>query len=163
MTDHVRGDGRVELVEFGDFECPYCADAVPSIKRALERSGGVARLRWRHFPITTKHPHAEKAAEAAEAAGAQGRFWEMHDLLFANRKALEVDDLVGYARQLGLDVERFERELRDGVHADAVAEDRAAGEAAGIGSTPGFLIDGERYTGFYDAETLTDVLEDAAL
>ena len=162
MTDHVRGDGPVELVMFGDFECPYCADAVPSVKRALARLGGRVRLRFRHFPIAARHPHAEHAAQAAEAAGAQGRFWELHDLLFANRKALEDEDLAGYARQLGLDVERFERELASGAHAAAVAADRADGEAAGVKSTPAFFIDGARYGGFYDVESLVDALEDAA-
>ena len=84
MTDHVRGTGPVELVEFGDFECPYCRDAAPSVARVLARLDGRVRLRWRHFPIASKHPHAERAAEAAEASGAQGRFWEMHDALFAH-------------------------------------------------------------------------------
>ena len=93
MTDHVRGDGPVELLMYGDFECPYCRDAAPAVARVLARLEGRVHLRFRHFPIEAKHPHATRAAEAAEAAGAQGRFWEMHDLLFANQKALEDADL----------------------------------------------------------------------
>ncbi len=161
MTDHVRGDGEVELLEYGDFECPYCRDAAPSVARALERMDGRARLRWRHFPIASKHPHAQRAAEAAEAAGAQGRFWEMHDLLFANQRALEDDDLVGYARELGLDADRFAEDLRSGRFAEAVREDRAEGERLGVGGTPAFFVAGERHRGFYDVEGLVDALEDA--
>jgi protein-disulfide isomerase len=159
MTDHVRGTGGVELVEFGDFECPYCRDAAPSLARVLDRLDGRVRLRFRHFPLSQKHPHAQRAAQAAEAAGAQGRFWEMHDLLFANQKALEDADLLGYARELGLDMARFEQDLEGA--ADAVREDFEAGLAAGITGTPGFLIDGRPYKGFYDAETLVDELLDA--
>jgi protein-disulfide isomerase len=161
MTDHVRGDGSVELTEFGDFECPYCRDAAPSIRRVVERMGGRVRLRFRHFPLQGKHPHAQRAAEAAEAAGAQGRFWEMHDHLFSHQRDLEEDDLIGYARELGLDADRFAEDLRSGRHAAAVTEDRTAGEEAGVKSTPAFFIDGRRYTGFYDVESLVDELEDA--
>ena len=161
MTDHVRGTGPVELVEFGDFECPYCRDAAPSVARVLARLDGRVRLRWRHFPIASKHPHAERAAEAAEAAGAQGRFWEMHDALFAHQKELEDVQLVAYARELGLDAARFEDDLRSGRHAAAVAGDREAGVAAGVTGTPAFFVAGERHRGFYDVEALVDALEDA--
>jgi protein-disulfide isomerase len=161
VTEHVRGSGAVELVEFGDFECPYCRDAAPSVKRALERLDGRVRLRWRHFPLAAKHPHAERAAEAAEAAGAQGRFWDMHDVLFANQRALDDEDLVGYAGELGLDVQRFEDDLRSGRFAAAVAEDYEAGVAAGVSGTPTFFVDGVRHRGFYDVEALVDAVEDA--
>ena len=161
MSEHVRGTGEVELVEFGDFECPYCRDAVPSVQRVLARLDGRVRLRWRHLPIEAKHPHALRAAHAAEAAGAQGRCWEMHDHLFAHQKALEDDDLVGYARELGLDVARFERDLASPDVAAAVAEDRAAAAAACVTSTPAFFVAGERHRGFHDVETLIDALEDA--
>jgi protein-disulfide isomerase len=147
-----------ELVEYGDFECPYCGSAYPEVKELRERLGDRVRFEFRHFPIEERHPHAFAAAEAAEAARAQGRFLEMHDLLFDNQKRLEHDDLVGYARQLGLEVERFERELSDGVHADKVRADRAEGEAAGVAGTPAFFVNGERYDGFYDAEALADAL-----
>ena len=151
MTEHT-------LVEYGDFQCPYCANAYPEIKELRRRMGDRVRFEWRHFPIERKHPHALQAAEAAEAAGTQGRFDDMHDLLFENQRALEHDDLVGYARQLGLDVDRFERELRDHVHVDKIRAERAEGEASGVTGTPTLLIDGEPYDGFYDAETLADEL-----
>jgi protein-disulfide isomerase len=147
-----------ELVEYGDFECPYCGNAYPELKELRRRLGDGIGFEFRHFPLDEKHPHAFAAAEAAEAARAQGRFWQMHDLLFENQRHLEHDDLVGYARELGLDVDRFERELRDGVHADKVRADRAAGEEAGVSGTPALFVDGARYDGFYDAETLADEL-----
>jgi formate-nitrite transporter family protein len=161
MTDHVRGSGGVELTQFADFECPYCRDAAPSLRRVLERMDGRVRLRFRHFPIVKKHPHALRAAYAAEAAGAQGRFWEMHDLLYDHQKALEDADLVGYASELGLDVDRFTTHMEDAATAAAVEEDRSLGETEGVSSTPAFFIDGRRYGGFYDVESLVDELEDA--
>jgi formate-nitrite transporter family protein len=151
----------VELVEWGDFECPYCRRAAPSVRHVLDELGDRVTFVWRHFPITEKHPHAARAAEAAEAARAQGRFREMHDALFAHQDALSDDDLVGYAREIGLDAERFADDLRSGRYADAVAAERAEGEKAGVTGTPAFFIDGERYRGFYDAETLLDALIDA--
>ena len=157
MSEHVRGTGDVELLEYGDFQCPYCRDAVPSLKRVLERLDGRVRLVFRHFPVTSKHPRAEELAQAAEAAGAQGRFWEMHDLLFAEKDP----DPVALAARLDLDLARFEEELRSGVHAARVAEDRAKGEAAGVAGTPAFFVAGERHRGFYDVEALVDALEDA--
>ena len=158
MTDHVRGTGRVELVEFGDFECPYCRDAVTSVRRALVRSEGLARLRWRHFPVVAKHANAQRAAEAAEAAAEQGRFWEMHDALFERG----ADDVVARAREIGLDVARFESGLDSGRFAAAVAADREDGVALGVTGTPAFFVGGVRHRGFYDVESLVDAIEDAA-
>ena len=146
------------LVEYGDFECPYCGNAYPEIRELRRRLGDRLTFEFRHFPIEERHPHALLAAEAAEAARAQGRFDDMHDLLFENQRALEHDDLIGYAKQLGLDVERFEQELNDHVHAEKIHADRARGEAEGVSGTPAFFIDGKRYDGFYDAETLADAL-----
>ncbi|HEX2087212.1 MAG TPA: DsbA family protein [Solirubrobacteraceae bacterium] len=157
MSEHVRGSGPVELLEYADFQCPYCRDAVPSLRRVLERLDGRVRLVFRHFPVTSKHPRAQELAEAAEAAGAQGRFWEMHDLLFAERDP----DPVALAARLGLDVARFQDELRSGAHAARVAGDRASGEAAGVTGTPAFFVAGERHRGFYDVEALVDALEEA--
>ena len=162
MTDHVRGAGTVELLEYGDFQCPYCRDAVRAIERVTDRLDGRVRFAFRHFPVTGKHPRAQEYAEAAEAAAAQGRFWEMHDLLFAHPDRTSDEELAALAGELGLDVARFEDDLRSGRLAAAVAEDRRAGEAAGVSGTPAFLIDGRRYEGFYDAESLADALEDAA-
>lgn len=161
MSEHVRGDGPVELVEFADFECPYCRDAAPSIQRVLARLEGRVRFRFRHFPVVGRHPHAERAAQAAEAAGVQGRFWELYDVMFERQDALEEEDLVAYARELGLDAERFADDLRAGRFAAVVAEDRAAGEAAGVTGTPAFFVAGERHRGFHDVEALIDALEDA--
>jgi protein-disulfide isomerase len=146
------------LVEYGDFECPYCANAYPEIKAVRARLGDRMRFEFRHFPIEEKHPRAFQAAEAAEAARAQGRFDDMHDLLFQNQRALGRDDLVGYARELGLDVERFERDLDAHVHADRIRADRQAGLEAGVDGTPALFVDGRRYDGFYDAESLADEL-----
>jgi protein-disulfide isomerase len=157
MTDHVRGSGEVELLEYGDFQCPYCRDAVRAVERVRDRLGGRIRFVFRHFPVTARHPRAEEYAQAAEAAGAQGRFWEMHDALFAEPEPEPAE----LAARLGLDVARLEEELRSGVHAAAVAEDRAEGEARGVSGTPAFFVAGERHRGFYDVEGLVDALEDA--
>jgi protein-disulfide isomerase len=162
--DHVQGpaDAPVTLLEYGDYECPYCGAAYPIVKQIQERMGERLRFVFRNFPITTAHPHAEQAAEAAEAAAAQGSFWPMHDLLYENQRHLETDDLVGYAGRLGLDVERFRRELDDHVHAPWVREDFMSGVRSGVNGTPTFYVDGVRYEGAYDAETLLAVLERAA-
>jgi protein-disulfide isomerase len=146
------------LIEYGDFECPYCGNAFPDVREVRRRLGDRLRFEFRHFPIEEKHPHAPQAAEAAEAARAQGRFEEMHDLLFENQKALERDDLVGYARQLGLDVDRFERELDGHVHLDRIRADQREGFERGVAATPTFFVNGEPYDGFYDAESLLDAL-----
>jgi protein-disulfide isomerase len=160
--DHAGGpEDGVVLLEYGDFECPYCRDAFPSLQKVLSRMGDQVAFAFRHFPIAEKHPHAEHAAEAAEAAAAQGRFWEMHDLLFENQSALGDDALAGYAAELGLDVTRFEEELREGRHAGRVLEDIESGRRSGVMGTPTFFIDGETYGGFYDVEALTWALEDA--
>lgn len=146
------------LTEYGDFECPYCANAFPEIREVRSRLGDRLTFEFRHFPIEEKHPHALQAAEAAEAARAQGRFEEMHDLLFENQKKLERDDLIGYARQLGLDVERFTRELDEHAHVDRIRAERQAAIERGVAGTPAFFVDGEPYEGFYDAESLVDAL-----
>jgi protein-disulfide isomerase len=160
--DHVRGDGGVDLVMYGDFECPYCRDAIPSLQRVMARLPGRVRLVFRDFPLAQKHPHAEAAAHAAEAAGLQGRFWEMHDRLFSAEKgALEDDDLRRYAGEIGLEVERFDADRASDAVARRVAEDRRSGDESGVGGTPAFFIGGEPHRGFYDVEGLVDALEDA--
>jgi Na+/H+ antiporter NhaA len=154
--DHVRGpdDAPVSLVEYGDFECPYCGQAEPVVRELLGDFGEDVRFAFRHLPLTDVHPHAQQAAEASEAAAAQGRFWEMHDLLLANQDALEPKDLVRYAEQLGLDVPRFREELRRRVHAPRVAEDVADADSSQVTGTPTFFIDGRRHHGAYDVATL---------
>ena len=162
--DHVQGpaNAAVTLLEYGDYECPFCGAAYPIVKHVQETMGERLRFVFRNFPITTAHPHAEQAAEAAEAAAAQGQFWPMHDLLYENQRHLETDDLIAYASRLGLDVPRFQRELADHVHAARVREDFMSGVRSGVNGTPTFYIDGERYEGSYDAEPLLDALKQAA-
>jgi Na+:H+ antiporter, NhaA family len=161
--DHIRGpvDAPLTLVEFSDFECPFCARATslgPALRR---RFGDDLRYVVRNLPLTDVHPRAELAAEAAEAAAAQGRYWEMHDRLFAHQDALEPDDLVAHAEAIGLDVERFSRELAEGVHAPRVRDDVASAEASGVTGTPTFFIGGRLHYGPYDAETLSARLIEA--
>ena len=150
--DHVRGplDAPVTLLEYGDFECPHCAGAEPVVRAVVADSGGRVRLVFRHLPLPDVHPHAALAAQAAEAAGVQGRFWEMHDLLFAHQDALTPADLARYAEQLDLDVARFNRELRDGTHARRVARDLSSAEEAGVAGTPTFFLDDVRLEGIRD-------------
>jgi Na+/H+ antiporter NhaA len=154
--DHIRGpqDAPVSLVEYGDFECPYCGQAEPVVRELLRDLGGEVSYVFRHLPLTDVHPHAQRAAEAAEAAAAQGAFWEMHDLLFKHQDALEGKDLVRYAGELGLDTQRFADELRRREHAARVAEDVADADASLVTGTPTFFIDGRRHHGAYDVATL---------
>src|SRR5437879_8969598 len=162
--DHTQGpaDASVTLLEYGDYECPYCGAAYPIIKEVQARMGERLRFAFRNFPISTSHPHAEQAAEAAEAAAAQGRFWEMHDLLYENQRQLGDRDLRGYAESLGLELERFDRELAEHVHAARVREDFMSGVRSGVNGTPTFYVNGARHDESYDVETLIAALERAA-
>jgi protein-disulfide isomerase len=159
--DHIQGPAAaaVTLVEYGDYECPYCGAAYPIIKQVQARMGERLRFVFRNFPITTSHPHAEQAAEAAEAAATQGRFWPMHDVLFENQKHLDDWDLRAYAEQLGLDVERFDQELAGHVHAARVREDFMSGVRSGVNGTPTFYINGARHDDSYELDTLLAALE----
>ena len=159
--DHIRGpqDAPLTLLEYGDYECPYCGAAYPIVADLRARLGPRLRFVYRHFPLTNVHPHAEPAAEAAEAAGAQGRFWEMHDRLFEHQDALESEDLVAHADALGLDVERFVDDLADGVHAPRVRQDFLSGVRSGVNGTPTFYINGVRHDGSYDLASLLGALE----
>ena len=158
--DHIRGDsvGRVTLVEYGDFQCPYCGDAYPVVRELLERYDWL-RFVFRHMPLPDLHPRAPAAAEAAEAAGAQGRFWEMHDRLFEHQHALSDEALREHAAALDLDLERFDRELRDGVHRARVDEDYASGAGSGIPSTPRFFVNGAIHLGSANEPELRRVIE----
>jgi Na+/H+ antiporter NhaA len=155
-VDHVRGplDAPLTLVEYGDFECPFCGRATGVIHELLERFGDRLRYVFRHLPLTDVHGYAELAAQAAEAAGAQGRFWEMHDLLYAHQDELDIGDLVGYAAELGLDVDRFLEDLADDACAERVRLDVASAEASGARGTPTFFVGERRHVGPYDADTL---------
>jgi protein-disulfide isomerase len=162
--DHIQGpaEAAVTLVEYGDYECPYCGAAYPIIKEVQERMGERLRFVFRNFPISTSHPHAEQAAEAAEAAATQGRFWQMHDVLYENQQRLGDEDLRSYAEQLGLEVEPFDQELAEHVHAPRVHEDFMSGVRSGVNGTPTFYINGSRHDDSYDVETLLAALERAA-
>src|SRR5205809_5184769 len=161
--DHIQGtaDAAVTLVEYGDYQCPYCGAAYPIVKEVQARMGERLRFVFRNFPITTSHPHAEQAAEAAEAAAAQGRFWQMHDLLYENQQRLGDEDLRAYAEEAGLAVERFDRELAEHVHAARVREDFMSGVRSGVNGTPTFYINGARHDDSYDLETMLAALERA--
>jgi protein-disulfide isomerase len=162
--DHIQGpaDASVTLLEYGDYECPYCGAAYPIVKEVQDRMGDQLRFVFRNFPITTSHPHAEQAAEAAEAAGSQGRFWEMHDTLYENQRRLGDDDLRSYAARLRLDLESFERDVAEHVHAPRVREDFMSGVRSGVNGTPTFYINGVRHDDSYELETLLAALEQAA-
>jgi protein-disulfide isomerase len=159
--DHIEGpdSAPATLVEYGDYQCPYCGAAYPIIKRVQQRLGDRLRFVFRNFPLSEIHPFAEGAAEAAEAAGAQGKFWEMHDRLFEHQRALDHAHLVDYARQFGLDVARFERDLAEHAFAGRVHEDFLSGARSGVNGTPTFYINGRRYDESYDYDTLLAALE----
>ncbi|HEY2665686.1 MAG TPA: Na+/H+ antiporter NhaA [Actinomycetota bacterium] len=160
--DHVRGpeDAPVTVVEYGDFECPYCGQAEPVLRELLTQRGDV-RYVWRHLPLTDVHPQAALAAEAAEAAHDQGAFWEMHDLLLQNQDHLRGPDLIGYARDLGLDAEQFEDHLRRHAGAARVAEDVDSADLSGVSGTPTLFVNGRRHQGAYDIATLTSEVNQA--
>jgi protein-disulfide isomerase len=161
--DHIRGpeDAPVTLVEYGDFECPYCGQAEQSIRQLLTSHGDDVRYVWRHLPLNDVHASAQIGAEAAEAAGAQGRFWEMYDLLLSHQGQLELDDLAGYAEQIGLDVPRFLDELRRRDHVPRISRDVSSADESGVSGTPTFFINGRRHYGAYDVATLSDAVRSA--
>ena len=162
--DHIRGAAvaTVTMVEYGDYECPHCAQAQVVIEEVLERAGSWLQFAYRHFPLTQIHPHAQQAAEAAEAAGVQGSFWEMHDLLFPSQHALSHTDLIRYANWLGLDMARFTRALAIHAYAPRVREDFLSGVRSGVNGTPTFFIDDVRYDGPRDVVSLLTVLRSVA-
>ncbi|HXY92745.1 MAG TPA: DsbA family protein, partial [Acidimicrobiia bacterium] len=160
--DHIRGpdEAPVTVVEYGDFECPFCGQAEPVVRELLSDFGDV-RYVWRHLPLSDVHPRAQLAAEASEAAHDQGAFWEMHDLLLAHQSALTPKDLLGYAEQLGLDVDRFGEQLRTHRSAVRVAEDVDSADLSGVTGTPTFFINGRRHYGAYDSATLSAAVKAA--
>ncbi len=160
--DHVRGPAKapVTLVEYGDFECPYCGQAEPVI-RQLPAGHGDLRYVWRHLPLTDVHPHAQLAAEAAEAAAAQGKFWEMHHRLLEHQDALTATDLLQHAADLGLDTERFTRDMRERAGAAKVAADVDSADLSSVSGTPTFFINGRRHHGAYDIDSLAEAVRSA--
>ena len=158
--DHVRGveTAPATLVMYGDYECPYTRQAYRVVQRLLAEEPEHLRFVFRHFPLTSIHLHAEHAAEAAEAAAAHGTFWEMHDTLFAHQHALEDTDLVRYAQDLGLDAERFARELGAHSYAGRIQEDMRSGLASGVQGTPTLYFNDQLHAGGYDQATLRATL-----
>jgi Na+/H+ antiporter NhaA len=156
--DHIRGpdDAPVTLVEYGDFECPYCGQAESTIRELLSSHGDDVRYVWRHLPLNDVHPSAQLAAEASEAAAAQGKFWEMYDTLLGHQGELTPRDLVRYATDLGLDADRFREALRRREYVQRVSEDVASADESGVSGTPTFFINGRRHYGVYDIDTLTE-------
>ncbi len=161
--DHVDGpeDAALELVMYGDFQCPYCSAAQSIIRRVRDRLGGRLRFAFRHMPLPA-HPDAVRAAQASEAAAAQGAFWPMHDELYAGRGHLSLDDLAAHASAIGIDGERVRREVAGDVHAERVARDDRSAKAAGIAGTPAFFVNGVLHEGSFDAGSLLEALEASA-
>ncbi len=160
-SDHSEGskNAQITLVEYGDYQCPHCRRAYPIVKKIQEAMGDKLRFVFRNFPLTKIHPNALHAAEASEAAAAQGKYWEMHDLLFENQYALDDRSLLGYADSLGLDVEKFAADLENGTYEEKVRADFYAGIESGVNGTPTFFINGYRYDDSWDYETLLNTLE----
>lgn len=160
QIDHVRGEAGTPLVlEYGDYECPYSRQAFRSIERVERELAGRVRFAFRHFPLTQIHPHALAASAAAEAAAHQGRFWQMHDLLFHRQKALEDDDLRAYASELGLDLDRFDHDRAGDEVGARIVRDIASGDATGfVRGTPTIFIDGVLYRGGYDPAAFLEAL-----
>ncbi len=161
--DHVRGSAAapLTLLEYGDYECPFCGAAHAVLKQLLQIMGDEVRLAFRNFPLAQIHPHAQLAAEAAEAAALQGHFWEMHDMLFEHQDRLEVQDVIGYAAALRLDLQRFGIDLSQHTCAPRVREDFLSGIRSGVNGTPTFFINGVRHNGGYDLESLIAALRSA--
>jgi protein-disulfide isomerase len=163
--DHARGGPEtapLTLVEYGDYECPYCGAAYPIVKELERVLGDELRSVFRNFPLGEIHPHAPQAAEAAEAAAGQGRFWEMHDLLYENQQHLETSDLLRYAEALGLEFQPFEADLAQHTYEPRVRADFLSGVRSGVNGTPTFFINGVRHNGSYDFDTLLAALRAAA-
>ena len=162
-VDHSLGPDHapVTIVEYGDFECPTCKQAAPAVKVLLERFAGKVRLVFRHFPLEEAHPHALRAAEAAECAGGQGKFWQMHDLLFENQQHLKVNNLQAYAQQLELDMPRYTAEMDDEIYLQRVREHLSSGHESGVRATPTFYVNGHVQDVSFGMKSLQDAIEAA--
>jgi len=160
-ADHTQGgpEAQYTLVEYGDYQCPSCGEVLPLIKQVRKHLGDKLSFVFRNFPLSEIHEHAESAAETAEFAAAHGKFWEMHDLLYKHQDALELPNLLAYAKQLHLDVEALKTALADGVYQKRVHTDLKSGERNGVHGTPTFFVNGHLYDGSYDAQSLIEALE----
>ena len=156
-TDHIQGPehARVTLIEYGDFECPTCKLAAPTVKMLLDQFPNQIRFAYRHFPLEEAHPHALLAAEASESAAAQGRFWPVHDLLFRNQTHLKDKDLYRYAAEVGLDMARYTAEMDDQVYLQRIREHQRSGRDSGVRGTPTFFVNGKKLTGDQSIDSLT--------
>jgi len=163
--DHAEGpvDALLTLVEYGDYQCPYCGAAHPVVKRLQKTLGKKLRFVFRNFPLTQMHPYALMAAEAAEAAGLQDKFWEMHDLLFEEQHLLKPEIIPAWAKRIGLNLEQFENDIKQGVVEKRIKEDRQSGIRSGVNGTPTFFINGTRYDGPPDYDSLLAALKSLAL
>jgi protein-disulfide isomerase len=159
--DHVLGPetAAVTVVEYGDYECPFCGAAHPVVKALQQALGDDLRFAYRHFPLSQIHPHSFQAAEAAEAAGAQSRFWAMHDLLFEHQDRLGTQDLLAYAGAIGLELERFVDDLAEHRHSARIREDFLSGVRSGVNGTPTFFVNGIRHDGGYDLDSMLEAIQ----
>jgi protein-disulfide isomerase len=161
--DHAQGpaDAPVTLVEYGDYECPHCGHAYPIVKQLQQEFAKDMRFIFRNFPLANAHPHAELAAESAEAAAEQGKFWEMHDWLFENQEDLSAANIAAGAKELGLDVRRFAKEIESRKYQEKVRHDFSGGVRSGVNGTPTFFINGVRHDADFELETLTEAVQSA--
>ncbi|MFL6508331.1 MAG: DsbA family protein [Nitrososphaeraceae archaeon] len=158
--DHIQGsiNAPITIVEYGDYECPYTGGAYPVVKEIMKQFDERIYFVFRNFPLNYIHPHAQHAAEAAEAAAAQGKFWQMHDYLFEHQKALDDAHLFEYAKKVGLDIDKFKKEMSEHVYAPLINKSLKSGIDSGVEGTPTFFINGERYEDSWDLDTLTSFL-----
>jgi protein-disulfide isomerase len=161
--DHIQGptSAPATLIEYGDYECPYCGQAYPIIKEVQRHLGDKLRFVFRNFPLTEIHPHAQHAAEAAEAAAEQNKFWEMHDYIYEHQQKLDNENLEKYAAKLGLDLTKFKNDMSTHAYAGRIRDDFLSGIHSGVNGTPTFYIDGIRYNDSWDLETLLETLRSA--
>jgi protein-disulfide isomerase len=161
--DHIRGPATapITLLEYGDYQCPFCGEAAPIVDEVQRRLGDKLRFVFRNFPLTEMHPHAEHAAEAAEAAAAHGKFWEMHDALYANQDALDDRHLAEYAASLGIKAGEIQKALARHAYGDRIREDFMSGVRSGVNGTPTFFINGVRHDGPFDLDSLLDAIAGA--
>jgi protein-disulfide isomerase len=159
--DQVQGnhDAKIELVEYGDYQCPHCGRAYPIIKKLQKALGHNLKFVFRNFPLSNMHPDAMNAAVAAEAAGLQGKFWEMHDMIFEHQNRLLEDDLVSYAQRLGLNIDRFQNDMLSETILSKVEDDFESGMRSGVNGTPSFFINGEKYNNNWEYEPFLDYLK----
>lgn len=163
-TDHVQGNAHaaIELVEYGDYECPHCGRAYPIIKSIQKKLGDKLKFVFRNFPLAEIHPHATNAAVATEAAAVQNKFWEMHDIIYEHQSRLDDEDLIGYAKQIGLNVKQFETDFEKENTQQKVEDDFESGVRSGVNGTPSFFINGEKYNESWDEKLLLHYLENKA-